>query len=166
MARPRDKEKVQATTGGRREAYLEKLRDPRWQKKRLEVFERDNWTCLQCGSTEKTLNVHHRVYADGYEPWDVRMGILETLCEECHEKETSERREVEQHLMLALRGIGVPWYGIDMLAHKLIEVFPPLPREQAITVIAVLLAWIPQLAERIGLALPETEENGAEGVEC
>ena len=34
--------------------YSEKLRDPRWQKARLKVLERDNWTCVNCGETERT----------------------------------------------------------------------------------------------------------------
>lgn len=31
-----------------REVYLAKLRDPRWQKLRLQVFERDEWACQVC----------------------------------------------------------------------------------------------------------------------
>ena len=37
--------------------YLEKLKDPRWQKKRLEILERDGWKCMACGEKEKTLRV-------------------------------------------------------------------------------------------------------------
>ncbi len=62
--------------------YTEKLKDPRWQKKRLEVLERDNFTCRACGETEKTLHVHHLAYSK--EPWDVNMDDLLTLCEYCH----------------------------------------------------------------------------------
>lgn len=29
--------------------YKEKLKDPRWQKKRLQIFERDDWCCQKCG---------------------------------------------------------------------------------------------------------------------
>lgn len=28
--------------------YSQKLRDPRWQKKRLEILERDSFTCQHC----------------------------------------------------------------------------------------------------------------------
>jgi 5-methylcytosine-specific restriction endonuclease McrA len=28
--------------------YLAKCKDPRWQKVRLEVFQRDEWTCQVC----------------------------------------------------------------------------------------------------------------------
>lgn len=62
--------------------YAEKLKDPRWQKKRLEVFDRDNWTCKHCGDQSTTLNVHHLEYKG--EPWSVGSDKLITLCEHCH----------------------------------------------------------------------------------
>lgn len=65
--------------------YLEKLKDPRWQKKRLEVFERDGWKCLACDDKDDTLNVHHLIYSKG-EPWDAPMETLETLCATCHDE--------------------------------------------------------------------------------
>ena len=42
--------------------YWEKLRDPRWQKKRLEIMERDDFTCVHCQDNASTLNVHHGFY--------------------------------------------------------------------------------------------------------
>ncbi len=66
------------------EKYYEKLKDPRWQKKRLEVFKRDGFKCLDCGSEKKTLHVHHCHYI-GQNPWDTPIGLLMTLCEDCHE---------------------------------------------------------------------------------
>lgn len=65
-------------------AYAEKLKDPRWQKKRLEVFEHDKWTCKECGATDKTLNVHHLFYHQGFDPWDYAKEELITLCDDCH----------------------------------------------------------------------------------
>lgn len=64
--------------------YSEKLRDPRWQKKRLAVLERENWSCQCCGDKTSTLHVHHLVYSKG-EPWDAPMENLECLCSGCHE---------------------------------------------------------------------------------
>ncbi len=68
--------------------YVEKLRDPRWQKTRLKVFERDNWTCQACFSDDESLQVHHKYYLRGKEPWDYPMDALQTLCEHCHEVTT------------------------------------------------------------------------------
>jgi len=63
--------------------YLDKLKDPRWQKKRLKVMERDLFTCAACGDNKSTLNVHHLKY--GKDPWSVDDKYLVTLCEKCHE---------------------------------------------------------------------------------
>lgn len=63
--------------------YSEFLRDPRWQKKRLEVLNRDGWRCLVCGSGDKELHVHHLKYSG--RPWESDLGDLETLCFECHD---------------------------------------------------------------------------------
>ena len=65
--------------------YAEKLKDPRWQKKRLEVFSRDQWTCRLCDAKDKSLNIHHIFYIKGFEPWDYPSGLLITLCCDCHE---------------------------------------------------------------------------------
>jgi len=64
--------------------YAEKLKDPRWQKKRLQVFERDNWTCQICGNTKETLCIHHKYYEKDKEPWDYEDDCYQTLCELCH----------------------------------------------------------------------------------
>jgi 5-methylcytosine-specific restriction endonuclease McrA len=64
--------------------YGKKLRDPRWQRRRLQVMDRDDWTCQMCGDRESTLNVHHMAYVDGVEPWDHPEHLLVTLCEGCH----------------------------------------------------------------------------------
>jgi hypothetical protein len=63
--------------------YSEKLRDPRWQRRRLEVMGRDEFTCRDCGSDKKTLQVHHCFYEKG-EPWDTKEEFLLTLCSDCH----------------------------------------------------------------------------------
>ena len=49
--------------------YVEKLRDPRWQRRRLEIFQRDNWTCQLCSRTDLELHVHH-LYRTTKDPWD------------------------------------------------------------------------------------------------
>lgn len=67
--------------------YLEKLKDPRWQKKRLQILERDEWCCRVCFDSERTLHVHHRYYKRGADPWDYPDSALVTLCEGCHEEE-------------------------------------------------------------------------------
>ena len=62
--------------------YSDKLKNPKWQKKRLEIMQRDGFACKYCGDAESPLNVHHFEY--GKEPWDVEDKALITLCERCH----------------------------------------------------------------------------------
>lgn len=71
--------------------YADKLKDPRWQKKRLEIFQRDNFTCVKCLDTEDTLHVHHRKYEYDKDPWDIDNCYLITVCEDCHK--TCENRK-------------------------------------------------------------------------
>jgi 5-methylcytosine-specific restriction endonuclease McrA len=73
--------------------YSEKLKDPRWQKKRLEIFERDGWKCTGCGSTKKTLHVHHLFYFKDREPWEINSGFLITLCDDCHNPKTNRNQD-------------------------------------------------------------------------
>jgi hypothetical protein len=83
-------------------AYAELLKDPRWQKKRLEIFERDGWACRYCGNSKQTLVVHHKDYLPNLEPWDYLDDWLITLCEECHELERG-RHFIEERLLHHLR---------------------------------------------------------------
>lgn len=67
--------------------YFEKLKSPHWQKKRLEILNRDQFTCQQCGEKESPLHVHHKNYVFGKDPWDYPNDNLITLCKSCHSKE-------------------------------------------------------------------------------
>ena len=73
--------------------YKEKFKDPRWQKKRLEILERDEWCCRICFDDKSTLNVHHRYYIKNRAPWEYKLCELVTLCEKCHKKETLLKKE-------------------------------------------------------------------------
>jgi 5-methylcytosine-specific restriction endonuclease McrA len=84
-------------------SYSEKLKDPRWQKKRLEVMQRDNWCCCRCGDKSSPLNVHHANYNSEWEPWEYPDIWLITLCESCHEEETFYRKQVEGVVLMVLR---------------------------------------------------------------
>lgn len=55
----------------------------KWRKA---VFERDNYTCQECGKHGGKLNAHHIVgyYENEEERWNVDNGI--TLCVPCHKK--------------------------------------------------------------------------------
>lgn len=63
--------------------YTEQLKDPRWQKKRLDILNRDSFTCQLCGDTKTFLHVHHMIYSSG-NAWDINNKHLITCCEKCH----------------------------------------------------------------------------------
>jgi hypothetical protein len=76
--------------------YIELLRDPRWQRKRLEVMGRDNFECTQCGDDSSTLNVHHGYYEKSKMPWEYPTSTLWTLCEACHAEVEEWRRQLNR----------------------------------------------------------------------
>lgn len=64
--------------------YSDKLKDPRWQKKRLQVLDRDDFKCTLCGDKKETLHVHHKSYHKSGNPWDTELENLSSLCATCH----------------------------------------------------------------------------------
>lgn len=86
-----------------KQEYFKKLKDPRWQKKRLEIFERDGWTCQNCSTSEETLHIHHRYYLKNKDPWDYPNDALVTLCENCHDFEKECMQELINDLNIILK---------------------------------------------------------------
>ncbi len=62
--------------------YSDKLKNPKWQRKRLEILKRDDFTCKYCGDKETELHVNHKSYNGS--PWEVADSELETVCKHCH----------------------------------------------------------------------------------
>ena len=89
-----------------KESYQKLLRDPRWQKKRLEIMNRDGFQCVDCGAEDKTLNVHHLYYGAGLAPWEYENSSLVTLCEECHEIEHGTASQSERDFLQTLKSVG------------------------------------------------------------
>lgn len=93
--------------------YKEKLLDPRWQKKRLEIFERDKWKCVNCGDDVDTLHIHHLEYKYNTDPWDYDNCTLVTLCAFCH----SEIRNIDSSFLKMMRDLG--YDDFDIMSLKL-----------------------------------------------
>jgi hypothetical protein len=64
--------------------YAEKLKHPLWQKKRLEILQRDNFKCVFCQDDNTSLHVHHNYYNWDKEPWEYPNESLKTACKDCH----------------------------------------------------------------------------------
>lgn len=86
-------------------SYFEKLKDPRWQKKRLEVLDYYCWACESCGDSENTLHVHHKQYFKGREPWEYEVKQLAVLCESCHKSKHDD--DDEDSLLVAISFLPV-----------------------------------------------------------
>lgn len=74
------------------------LRDPRWQKARLETMQRAGFACERCGDKETTLNVHHKNYKRDHAPWEYELNNFVCLCRDCHE-EIHAQKEMINNLL-------------------------------------------------------------------
>jgi len=74
--------------------YAEQLKNPLWQKKRLEVLNNDAFTCQICNDTKETLHVHHKSYNIGKLAWEYENSNFVTLCETCHKELT---KHIKKH---------------------------------------------------------------------
>lgn len=129
----------------RKLTYSEKLKDQRWQKKRLALLDASGWKCQSphCNNPDPkpTLHVHHRVYLRNLMPWEYEDWAYVVLCEDCHEFE--QKKMDECHIALAkcesLRLLcsyinGLNDSNADYLGGALLSIATSLP---------------PQLAERL-----------------
>lgn len=97
--------------------YLEQLQTPEWAAKRREVWQRDQYTCQNCGRQKCKVCAHHIRYPKGKKPWECPLGDLVTWCMQCHEEfhqDTEVRvRSISGHQriqQLELAGyLPVPW---------------------------------------------------------
>ncbi len=102
--------------------YVEKLKDPRWQKLRLEILSRDKWTCQNCYAEMQyagNLQVHHKYYQyPPIDPWEYPKEDLITYCERCHLEDEQERGQAENALLFALRKRGIHAKVLRMFASE------------------------------------------------
>jgi len=68
-------------------SWKEQYKHPNWQRKRLEILKRDNFTCRMCLNKDDQLHVHHLKYDKTKFIWEIHEMYLVTLCHSCHEKE-------------------------------------------------------------------------------
>lgn len=127
--------------------YSEKLKDPRWQKKRLEVFQRDDFTCQLCSDKENTLHTHHVRYPKGRSFFDCSLDDLTTLCELCHS-------QVEELISIFRLNAADPRiFG----AYSSLEALMHPPNDyQAICNILVMLGRMPDLVVPLQMFLLQT----------
>lgn len=116
--------------------YSEKLKDPRWQKKRLEIFERDEFSCRQCCDDKSTICVHHLRYISGIEPWEYPDHLLITLCEDCHNVEYECMKKSADSLIEQIKDQGFLSGSVETLAYAFNGLRMILPPEVMVDIIA------------------------------
>jgi hypothetical protein len=91
--------------------YYDKLKSPKWQKKRLETLEDRGFQCEWCGDEENQLHIHHPYYKKGADPWEYDIDELRCLCEKCHQEFHKEEKRFDD-LANKLKS-----YNRDLLGH-------------------------------------------------
>ena len=97
--------------------YSEKLRDPRWQRRRLEVLNRAGFCCQLCYDSETELHVHHNLYRRKTDPWDYPDHELRVLCKPCHQSEEQSRED-----LLSILGVIPPEYPLAQILGAVKEI--------------------------------------------
>jgi hypothetical protein len=82
-----------------KKSFYDKLKDPKWQEKRLRIMERSGFSCEWCGGKDYTLHIHHGYYTRGFDPWEYGDDTLYCLCENCHGIAQGYKRDI--HLEIA-----------------------------------------------------------------
>lgn len=73
--------------------YADQLKTADWQKKRLEIMQRDGFSCKICGDSKGQLSVHHLYYYPKMKVWEYENESLITICDR-HHKEIHEMAKV------------------------------------------------------------------------
>jgi len=107
--------------------YAEKLKDPRWQRKRLEVLQAAGWRCQSCGGSNDTLHVHHKRYRKCH-PWEYAAGELMCLCEPCHSRLEAQKAEIGA-ILSNLYPVDLAWVLAAMTQQFGLDPHPPSDQE-------------------------------------
>ena len=103
----------------RKQTYRDDIRDPRWQRKRLNVMDRDHYTCQLCRSSSNYLNVHHLYYLPGHRIWEYENEALVTLCDDCHSFAHEELPKISGLIAMAVLAKGLDVVELDELISSL-----------------------------------------------
>lgn len=101
--------------------YARQYKDPRWQRKRLEIMQRDCFACVECGDKKSTLNVHHIRYLKDVPVWAHPPWLLVTLCESCHEAIHDGEPSTGERLYHVARSVGMTHDDFEWLEHAFFQ---------------------------------------------
>ena len=90
-------------------SYAQKLKDPRWTRRKTQILTRDDFTCQECQRSDRPLHIHHEFYLRAHEPWEYKDEWLVTLCEVCHENREKSIEALHQSLLGCSTGELLVW---------------------------------------------------------
>jgi len=86
--------------------YYEMLKHPKWQKKRLEILEREDFSCAWCeNDKDNQLHVHHMFYDNDMKLWEYPDHTMVCLCSVCHKAAHDLKKRLEYIVADSLEGI-------------------------------------------------------------
>ena len=138
-------------------SYSDKLKDPRWQQKRLRVMERDKFTCKKCFDTESTLTVHHKYYIYKADPWDYPDEILVTLCDKCHNEEEEVKYIIGDFTKVLL---AEGYFATELV--QLLDLLRNLPTDDS--GLSYIHGAIKEYNEDMNFMLPENYGKGSSSI--
>jgi 5-methylcytosine-specific restriction endonuclease McrA len=98
--------------------YKQQLQNPLWQKKRLEIMQRDNFTCLMCNSNKHQLHIHHLYYEKNTEIYNYDNECYLTLCNICHDFFHSKLTKVISLIAFQIVKNKIDILELDNFLHK------------------------------------------------
>jgi len=127
-------------------------RDSRWQKKRLEIMERDEWKCRSCGKgkdDEILLNVHHSYYEKGKSPWEYGNHTLVTWCEKCHTRRHNMLKDIQLYFANASGHVAGGLWMLTQFDYRktLVEIEPIITDDVLSTIVSTLVAELCRVFE-------------------
>lgn len=107
-------------------SYSEKLKDPRWKAKALEIVRANFGICFECGDRPAYPEVHHRWYEQDKDPWEYPDACYAVFCHACHEHAEALKKEMKreifsltftsQECLLQFLRTHTQWHLQDVLA--------------------------------------------------
>lgn len=96
-------------------SYYDQLKHPSWQRRRLEILESCDFECSNCGSKEKTLEIHHSYYWRGKRLWEYPDHALKCYCSDCHKEAEVKKKRIEEAVAYSCEQEQITGYALGSI---------------------------------------------------
>ena len=124
-------------------SYSEDLKNPQWQRKRLQQLDAAKWECSECGTGKRTLEVHHCWYERDTKPWEYPDECYRVLCSICHDNWHAAKLECDKlfanYSMTQLEQAAGLLVGLNCAS--LMQDFEVTRRHDALFVTGLIRGW-------------------------